>query len=67
MTWVDTIFGVSLLHKIVKTMTLIVPTAVAAISDCSRGTDWLIPSFVAAFLTMSGLIYYNIDRARKPD
>lgn len=65
MTWVDTILGASLLHKIVKTMTLIVPTSVAAISDFINGTTWLIPSFIAGFISMSVEMSYNIDKARK--
>lgn len=61
----NTVLGESLLHKLVKLSTLIVPTVVALISDLVCKTCFLIPSFVGGFIGMTGMIYFNIVRARK--
>jgi hypothetical protein len=63
--WVDTILGKNWLHKVVKIGTLVVPIIAALASDCVEETQYLVPSFVAGFVAMSCMIYYNIDKARK--
>jgi len=62
---VNTVLGESLFHKVVKLGTLVVPTVIALISDLVSKTCFLIPSFVAGFVGMTAMIYFNIDRARK--
>lgn len=66
MRWADTILGKSVLHKVLKPMTLVVPTVVAVLWDSIAETQYFVPSLVAGFLTMSFMIYYNIEKARKP-
>lgn len=64
---VDTLLGSGPIHRTVKLSTLVIPSIVGAICDLKAQTGFFIPAFIAGFLAMMGMIYYNINRARESD